>query len=90
MIPHLSLGTTAFSRSRHLGLLIKTARVQLAGNSKLRIYGILNCTSGKRMKVENRVFFKTEAEAILAGFRPCAHCVPEKYRAWNATQKNMI
>ena len=89
MIPHLSLGKTAFSRSRRLSLLIKTAEVKLAGHSKERIYGILDCISGKRMKVENRMFFKTEAQAIQAGYRPCAHCLPEKYRAWKAKhQKN--
>ncbi len=90
MIPHLSLGTTVFSRSRHLSLLIKTAGVQLAGNSKQRIYGILSCTSGKRMRAENRVFFETEAEANKAGYRPCAHCLPEKYRAWKATTKKNL
>jgi len=89
MIQHLSLGKTAFSRSRRLGLLIKTAEVQLGGNGRERIYGSLDCASGKSMKVENRVFFKTEAEGIKAGYRPCAHCLPEKYRVWKANnQKN--
>jgi methylphosphotriester-DNA--protein-cysteine methyltransferase len=32
------------------------------------------------MKKENRVFFKTETEAISAGFRPCGHCMPIRYR----------
>ncbi len=84
MIPHLSLGKTAFSRSRQLRLLINTAEVKLAGNSREKIYGMLGCASGKRMKVENRVFFKTKLEAIQAGYRPCAHCLPERYRSWQA------
>ncbi len=54
----------------------------LGGNSKLKIYGRLNCTSGKRMKKENRVFFKSEKEAIKHGFRPCAHCMKSQYKKW--------
>lgn len=54
----------------------------LGGNSKLKIYGRLNCTSGKRMKKENRVFFKSEKEAIKHGFRPCVHCMKSQYKKW--------
>jgi hypothetical protein len=36
------------------------------------------------MKVENRVFFKDEQEALELGYRPCGHCVPEKYKLWKA------
>lgn len=54
----------------------------LGGNSKLKIYGRLNCTSGKRMKKENRVFFKSEKEAIKLGFRPCGHCMRSEYKKW--------
>jgi len=32
------------------------------------------------MKVENRVFFKDEQEALELGYRPCGHCVPEEYK----------
>jgi Metal binding domain of Ada len=53
--------------------------ITLAGNKKLKIYGTLQCTSGKRIKKENRVFFKDETEAILLGFRPCGHCLHQKY-----------
>ena len=60
--------------------LIKVGFVQLGGNSKLKIYGTLSCKSGKRMKKENRVFFKDEDEAIQAGYRPCGHCLREKYK----------
>jgi hypothetical protein len=50
----------------------------------MRIYGLLTCWSGKKMHAENRVFFGGEAQAIAAGFRPCAHCMPAAYRAWKA------
>ncbi|MBL0063205.1 MAG: metal-binding protein [bacterium] len=61
---------------------IRQNKIQFAGNSKLKIYGTLACSSGKRMKRENRVFFATEPEAIAEGFRPCGRCLREKYSAW--------
>jgi len=61
---------------------IKNRSIQYAGNSKLKIFGLLRCSSGKRMKNENRVFFKTETEAIATGFRPCGHCMRDQYRRW--------
>lgn len=63
---------------------LKNKLIRLAGNRKLKIYGTLQCTSGKRMKKENRVFFKNEEEAINLGFRPCGHCLRNKYRQWKA------
>lgn len=61
--------------------LIKNGKIRLGGNRPLHIYGTLHCKAGKGMKRENRVFFKSETEAILAGFRPCGQCMREKYRA---------
>ena len=43
---------------------IKNREFAYAGNKKLKIYGFLNCRSGKRMKRENRVFFSSELEDI--------------------------
>lgn len=54
----------------------------LAGNSKLKIYGTLSCSSGKRMKRENRVFFLSEQEAVDSGYRPCGNCMKKKYHIW--------
>ncbi len=55
--------------------LIRKGKIKFAGNTKLKIYGTLRCYSGKRMKKENRVFFKSEEEAISLGFRPCGNCM---------------
>jgi methylphosphotriester-DNA--protein-cysteine methyltransferase len=68
--------------------LIKSRQIQLGGNLRLRIYGTLSCSSGKRMKKQNRVFFKNETEAIVLGFRPCGHCLKEKYKEWMS--KNQV
>jgi len=68
--------------SSELKELIMSKKIQLGGNLKLKIYGTLSCSSGKRMKKENRVFFSNEKEAITAGFRPCGHCLREKYQQW--------
>ncbi len=62
---------------------IQSGEITLAGNSRLKIYGLLNCKSGKRMNRDNRIFFKNEKEAIRSGYRPCAHCQPIKYKTWN-------
>jgi len=57
---------------------IKQKKICLGGNIKLKIYGKLNCKSGKRMKRENRVFFHSETEAIELGFRSCRRCLKMK------------
>lgn len=68
--------------SKELYKKIKHAQICLGGNKKLKIYGTLNCSSGKRMKIENRVFFSDENEAIKNGYRPCGHCMKQKYEKW--------
>ena len=67
-----------------LRALIKNGTIALGGNKQLKIFGTLNCKSGKRMKAENRVFFTAENEAITEGYRPCGHCMREKYWVWKA------
>lgn len=61
---------------------IRRMEVTFAGNISLKIYGTLSCSSGKRMKKKNRVFFKNETEAIQNGFRPCGHCLRSEYVRW--------
>lgn len=63
---------------------IRRKEIYLGGNLKLKIYGKLNCKSGKRIKRENRVFFASETEAINLGFRPCGHCMKTKYQKWKS------
>ena len=84
MIKHTELGDTAFKRTRRLKKLIDSDEIRLAGNSKLKIYGTFCCASGKRMKVENRVFFQSEEEARSKGYRPCGHCMRGAYLQWKA------
>ncbi|WP_342331375.1 Ada metal-binding domain-containing protein [Pedobacter sp. FW305-3-2-15-E-R2A2] len=84
MIFHLQLGHDPDERKRKLFSLIRTGKIKLAGYKKNKIYGLLNCTSGKGMKIENRVFFKDEEEALQAGYRPCAHCLREAYKIWKS------
>lgn len=63
--------------------LMKQKEICFGGNDNLKIYGTLQCKSGKRMKRENRVFFISENKAIRNGFRPCGHCMRLKYKKWN-------
>ena len=37
--------------------LIRKNKIKYAGNIPARIYGKLGCSSGKRMRKQNRVFF---------------------------------
>lgn len=61
---------------------IRRQRIGWAGNARLKIYGSLRCTSGKRMNRKNRVFFRSQTEALVAGFRPCGHCQRRAYKTW--------
>ncbi|HEY8934961.1 MAG TPA: Ada metal-binding domain-containing protein [Cyclobacteriaceae bacterium] len=66
---------------------IRSGHLKFAGNVSLKIYGLFDCSSGKRMKHSNRVFFATEQSAINNGFRPCSHCMPDDYRRWKSSQE---
>ncbi|RVT99810.1 metal-binding protein [Mucilaginibacter limnophilus] len=84
MINHTKLGETSFRRSRKLKQLIDDGLITCAGNVRLKIYGMLNCSSGKRMKAENRIFFSTIEEALGNNYRPCGHCMREAYQQWKS------
>jgi len=63
----------------------------LGGHRRLKVYGRLDCPSALRWiakghYVRHRVFFADEATAVATDYRPCARCLPEKYRAWKAGQ----
>jgi methylphosphotriester-DNA--protein-cysteine methyltransferase len=80
MLLHKNLSTS------QLHAFIRQQKLTLGGNQKLKIYGTLHCKSGKRMKTVNRVFFTDENDAISNGYRPCAHCLKEKYTHWKNAQ----
>lgn len=61
---------------------IRQKEICFGGNIKLKIYGTLQCKSGKRMKRENRVVFTSETEAVKDAFRPCGHCMKVEYLKW--------
>jgi methylphosphotriester-DNA--protein-cysteine methyltransferase len=82
MYNHIELGKDVAERKRNLNSLIRSRAIALGGYRKDRIYGQLSCSSGKRMKIENRVFFKDEAEALEKGYRPCGNCLTEKHKKW--------
>lgn len=61
---------------------IKAQEIVFGGNKNLKIYGTLDCKSGRRMKIENRVFFNSEKEALEHNFRPCGHCMKLDFKKW--------
>lgn len=75
---------------KQLFRLIHKQQLLFAGNCKLKIYGLLSCASGKRMKKEKRVFFTTENQALQAGYRPCGVCRRQAYDRWKTGQKYRI
>ncbi|PZR19451.1 MAG: metal-binding protein [Flavobacterium psychrophilum] len=68
--------------AKELRTLIKAHVITFGGNKKLKIFGKLNCASGKRMKMDNRVFFTSAEEAKYFGCRPCGHCMKQQYQIW--------
>ena len=61
----------------------------LGGHRRTKGYGRLDCRVAlswiaKGHYVKHRVFFADEASAVAAGYRPCAVCIPDEYRAWKA------
>jgi methylphosphotriester-DNA--protein-cysteine methyltransferase len=61
----------------------------VGGHRASRIYGRLDCPSARYAiriggYVRHRVFFADEATAVSAGYRPCARCLPDRYREWNS------
>lgn len=66
----------------------------LGGNRRAKIYGRLDCPAALRALRqggyrEHRVFFRDEATAIAAGYRPCGACLREKYAAWKAGRQKV-
>ncbi|HKK44313.1 MAG TPA: Ada metal-binding domain-containing protein [Balneolaceae bacterium] len=86
MIKQSQLGLTIKAQKKEIRRLIKRSSITLAGNQKLKIYGRLDCASGKQLNPQSRVFFEDERDALKNGYRPCGNCMPEKYRKWKSTQ----
>jgi len=88
MILHNDIAENDFERKQKLKMFIQQKEIVFGGNIKLKIYGTLDCKSGKRMKMKNRIFFKSEEEAIALGYRPCGHCMKNKYEIWKKQRVN--
>jgi len=76
MVHHKEISDTKLRK------LIRKNEICFGGNERLKIYGTLSCKSGKRMNKENRVFFISEKEALDSNYRPCGHCMKNKYQKW--------
>ncbi len=68
---------------------IRKLEILLGGYMPHKIYGTLQCASGKRMKIQNRVFFESVREAEANGFRPCRNCMPVHYFDWKKRNKRV-
>jgi len=81
---HNEIGPESFATSRKLKRMIDDGEIRFGGNLNLKIYGLLSCGSGKRMKRSSRVFFADEHDALTHGYRPCGHCMREAYLKWKS------
>lgn len=64
-------------------------RGTLGGNRRAKLYGRLDCPSAMRALcaggyARHRVFFAAEEDAVRAGYRPCAVCLPDRYARWKS------
>jgi len=64
----------------------------LGGHRGTHIYGRLDCRAAARALARggyraHRVFFRDEATARAAGYRPCAVCMPAEHAEWKRTQR---
>jgi hypothetical protein len=70
-------------------------RGTLGGHRRSKIFGRLDCPAALRAiarggYVDHRVFFADAATAELAGYRPCATCMPDAYLAWKPAHSSDI
>ncbi|KAA0923658.1 Ada metal-binding domain-containing protein [Streptomyces apricus] len=68
-------------------------RGEWGGHRRSKIYGRLDCPTALRAiarggYVKHRVFFRDEATAVAAGFRPCGACCTTRYRRWKTAREN--
>ncbi len=67
---------------------------EYGGHRGTKVYGRMDCPSALRalrmdsrdVYIKNRVFFKDEATALEAGYRPCGTCLREKYKQYMANK----
>ena len=79
-------------RDRHNKPYDSPDKGSLGGHKGNKVYGRLDCPGALRWiakghYVKQRVFFKDEETAKAAGYRPCARCLPEAYKAWKAARE---
>jgi hypothetical protein len=63
----------------------------LGGHRGTKIFGRLDCRAALRAialggYVKKRVFFANSSDAVCAGYRPCAVCLPDEYLAWKVSR----
>jgi methylphosphotriester-DNA--protein-cysteine methyltransferase len=71
----------------HGRVVFSAQRGTVGGHQRSRIFGRLDCPAALRALSrggyrQHRVFFADAATAAAAGYRPCAVCMPDAYRAW--------
>ena len=60
-----------------------------AGVRTMKIFGRLDCGSGRRALTKNRVFFRSYEDAVAAGYRPCRNCHPVPGLTWQESAEKL-
>ncbi len=64
--------TTLLATNTNMFRALRTGQWAFAGNRKLKIYGLLSCTSGKRMHIKNRVFLSLHRKLNKGAIAPAS------------------
>lgn len=67
--------------------MLKCGDIKFAGHKGYKVWGLLTCATGKKMKRENRVFFTSQEAAEKNGYRPCGSCQRAAFNRWKSQQK---
>jgi len=64
MIKHINISTEEFKKK------FKNREICFGGNARLKIYGLLKCSSGKRMKKKTVFFFVLKKKHFSTAIAP--------------------
>ncbi|MFM2339984.1 MAG: hypothetical protein RLZZ360_620 [Candidatus Parcubacteria bacterium] len=68
------MATTSSSTVEVLEVVLTEANAKYVGSKSGTKYHLMTCSSGQRIKPENRVFFATKEAAEAAGYAPASNC----------------
>ena len=56
------------------------AGVRFVGSDSTGVFCVPSCAHAQRIRTAHEVHFRSSSAALVAGFRPCGHCLPVSER----------